>query len=304
MNRISTSTANLANVLPKDYLISSLKDLYINGLPKGLYTGVDALDDLFRLDTSRLCTITGIPNDGKSEFVDFLTTTYNKRYGFKTLYFSPENQPVNFHLSKLVSKFTGKHFDKSTLTEDEVKAIVDYITDNFFFCNYQRVSTSKQILEVSEKLIQENGVKIIVIDAFNKIESENGLEDNLLYISKLLDTLCAFAIKEDILIMLVAHPKKMDSGRDNQHRVPTPYDINGSANFFNKSDFVFTVQRTRRSKDDTHVIIDVGKVKFSNYGCQGRVELDYDRESGNYFDPAGGEVVVNLNDSDFFDDEE
>ena len=295
--RISNSTANLADVLPKDYLISSLKDLYKKGLPTGLYTGVDALDDLFRLDTSRLCTVTGIPNDGKSEFVDFLTTTYNKKYGLKTLYFSPENQPVAAHLAKLVSKFTGKHFDKSSLTADEVVESVSHITDDFFFCNYQRVATSKQIIEVSERLIREEGVKIIVVDAFNKIESENGTEDNLLYISKLLDTLCAFAIKEDILIILVAHPKKMEAGR-----VPTPYDINGSANFFNKSDFVFTVQRTRRTKDDTRVIIDVGKVKFSNYGSQGRVELEYDKESGNYYDPAGSEVVYNLNDNDFDDE--
>ena len=70
----------------------------------------------------------------------------------------------------------------------------------------------------------------------------------------------------------------MDSGRQ-----PGPYDINGSANFFNKSDFVISVQRNRRDEEDTSVTIGVGKVKFKNYGKQGSIELLYDEASGNYY---------------------
>ena len=86
----------MPTILPKGYLKQSISELSKNGVPQGLYTGVDNLDNTFRLDKGRVITITGVPNYGKSEFVDFLTTTYNKKYGMKTLYFSPENQPVSF----------------------------------------------------------------------------------------------------------------------------------------------------------------------------------------------------------------
>lgn len=296
MKKTYFDTAKLADVLPKEYLTASLKDLYKNGLPKGLYTGIDTLDNLFRLDTGRLCVITGIPNDGKSEFVDFLTVSYNRQYGYKTIYFSPENQPVPFHLSKLVSKFTCKRFDKSELSSEEIDTAVDYIADNFFFCNYSKVKTSSQILSLARRQIKETGAKVLVIDAFNKIESESPSDDSLLFISRLLDEFCNFAIRENVLIILVAHPRKMETGT---HRVPSPYDINGSANFFNKSDFVLSVQRNRANENDTSVVVEVGKVKFSNYGKQGKVQLNYDVASGNYYAAPIGDI--DFSDDDFDD---
>ena len=99
----------MPTILPKGYLKQSIDELSKGGLPQGLFTGVKSLDDQFRLDKGRLLTITGVPNFGKSEFVDFLTTTFNKRYGMKTLYFSPENQPIAFHLAKLMAKYMNLH---------------------------------------------------------------------------------------------------------------------------------------------------------------------------------------------------
>ena len=105
MNKnIKIDFGKMPTILPKGYLKQSISELSKNGVPQGLYTGVSNLDNTFRLDKGRVITITGVPNYGKSEFVDFLTTTYNKKYGMKTLYFSPENQPVSFHLTKLMAK--------------------------------------------------------------------------------------------------------------------------------------------------------------------------------------------------------
>lgn len=98
----SFDSGNLPSILPSGYLRDRLLNIRKNGLPKGFYTGVESLDKVFRLDKGRLITVTGIPNCGKSEFVDFLCVTYNKRYKLKTLYFSPENQPSELHLAKLI----------------------------------------------------------------------------------------------------------------------------------------------------------------------------------------------------------
>ena len=84
-----TINGNLPTILPAGYLKDRMNTIRTKGLPKGFYTGVSNLDDVFRLDKGRLITITGVPNCGKSEFVDFYTTALNKRYGLKTLFFSP-----------------------------------------------------------------------------------------------------------------------------------------------------------------------------------------------------------------------
>lgn len=277
-----TDFGKMPTILPKGYLKQSITELSKNGLPQGLNTGVKNLDNLFRLDRGRLITITGVPNYGKSEFVDFLTTTFNKKYGMKTLYFSPENQPVSFHLTKLMAKYTGKQFSPNSYTSEEINSAIDYIGDNFFFMNYERITKLDEIMELSENMIRENGIDIVVIDAYNKIDSDKGVSEiETEFIGKLLDRLCRFAIKHDVMMILVAHPTKMGTDKNQGYMIPTAYNINGSAHFFNKSDFVLTVHR---DMENDEVLIRVSKVKFSNYGKQGDSRLKYDTASGNYYD--------------------
>lgn len=273
----------IPTILPASYLKSSLSELYNSGLPRGLETSIDALDNVFRLDRGRLVTVTGVPNCGKSEFVDFLATVYNKRYGMKTLYFSPENQPVSLHLSKLISKFTNKPFEKENMADGEVETIMNHICDNFFFFNYEKTTTLRQILDGASELIRTKGIDILVIDAYNKIESEKQAgEIETEFISKILDELCRFAIRNNIILFLVAHPRKMEwNDRNGSPKCPNAYDINGSANFFNKSDYVLAVHRERGGNNE--VTIKVDKVKFKNYGESGICKLCYDYKSGNYY---------------------
>ena len=271
----------LPEILPEGFYRDSIYNLFKTGLPEGFRLGVDSIDNLVRFDTGRLITITGIPNYGKSEFVDFITTSLNKRYGLKTGYCSPENVPVSLHLAKLIAKYTGKKFSPHSYTSEEIDAAIDFIAENFYFLNYGRITTLDDILSQFIKLVKR-GVKIFVIDPYNRIESEkpnNEMETE--FISKLLDKLCRFATKYNVMLILVAHPRKMERNGNQGYQIPSAYDINGSANFFNKSDYVLTIHRDI-PKDE--VLVRVSKVKFSNYGKQGDCRLKYDIESGNYYD--------------------
>ena len=276
------SIKNLPSIIPVGYLKDSLKEVRTNGLPHGYDTGVSNLDDIFRADKGRLMTITGIPNCGKSEFVDFYTVSLNKKYGFKPAYYSPEKQPYAFHLAQLIPKFTNKPLDESS--PEEIDKALEHICNNFFFFNYEKVKTFGDIEKHIEYLVTTVGIDILVIDAYNKVESDKPTgETETEFIGKFLDKLCELAIKHNILIILVAHPKKMDWKRnDKVAQRPTAYDINGSAHFFNKSDFVLCVHRDRDEENEM-VIIDVDKVKFNHYGNQGRCLLKYDLASGNYY---------------------
>lgn len=283
MENTTYNMGNMPSLLPKEHLMQCINDIYNHGLPQGLYTHVSNLDELFRLDRGRVITITGVPNYGKSEFVDFLTTTYNKLYGMKTLYFSPENQPLSFHMAKLVSKYTNKKLKDASKTEVNNTAL--YVCDNFYFCNYQIINKLSQIMDIGETVVKENNVSIIVIDAYNKVEAERPNElSETEFVSKVMDKLCNFAIQYNVMVILVAHPRKMAYDNSSQsYYCPNAYDINGSANFYNKSDFVFTVHRDF-DRDET--IIKCDKVKFKNYGKIGECRLKYDIDSGNYYNAA------------------
>ena len=281
-----TINGNLPTILPAGYLKDRMNTIRTKGLPKGFYTGVSNLDDVFRFDKGRLITITGVPNCGKSEFVDFYTTALNKRYGLKTLFFSPENQPCELHLSKLVSKFTNKPFEE--LSQAEIDVAIDYICKNFYFFNYDKVKSFDDINSMVSSMHSSLAFDILVVDSYNKVEwNKPSNETETDFISKMLDKLCEMAINYNIMVILVAHPRKMEwRNGDKVAQCPTAYDINGSANFYNKSDFVLSVHRDRDYYNEI-VTIRVDKVKFNHYGTQGTCLLKYDVASGNYYNVPG-----------------
>lgn len=271
----------LNNVISKNILKQSINNLYNDGLPFGLTTDVQNLDNIFRIDRGKLVTITGIPNMGKSEFLDFLCTQYNKIHGLKTVYFSPENQPLELHMSKLISKYTNTSFSKDCINVNEYNKVVDYVTDNYYFLNYENVFDLDVVLNETEQLINNENIGILVVDSYNKLEAQKDFSvSETDYISKVLDKLERFAKKMNIIVFLVAHPRKMQKDGAGNYIIPSPYDINGSANFFNKSDYCLTVHR---DYINNNTIIKVDKVKFKNYGAVGECTLGYDCNSGNYF---------------------
>lgn len=264
---------NFNNTYSYDEVLKSLTDLATNGLPTGYNIGIQELDNLFRIDKSKLVTITGIPNRGKSEFVDFITTQFNKLHGFKTLFFSAEDD-LNIHISKLIQKYTNKDFKISN--SDDIALQARYIYENFVFIDYNKIYSVDTLMKEAEKQIIEKQIDILVIDPFNKLEANKDYNINMTdYISKFLDKLLRLTKKYNIITLLVAHPKKMPT-----LEVPTAYDISDSAHFFNKSDYCISVHGDK-NKYTTEIKVD--KVKYKHLGGCGSIILNYDDTSGNFF---------------------
>ena len=222
-----------------------LDALFENGWQKGVTIGHENFDRLCSFETKRLCIVTGIPGSGKSEFIDEIAERLNIRYGWRFAYFSPENAPLAYHASKLIEKFTGKRFNRQSLTDSEYKQVKERLEQDFFFISPTDDFRLDNILEKAKFLVRRKGIKALVIDPFNRLESEQGTRNETQYISELLDRLTNFAQRNDILIILMAHPTKQPKNKDGVIEAPTLYDISGSANFFNKADFGIVVHRNR-----------------------------------------------------------
>jgi twinkle protein len=260
---------------------NEIDELYLNGLKRGAITGIDSIDELISYELGRLVVVTGIPGHGKSEFVDDVLERLNRIYGWKVGLFSPENLPLQIHFSKLAEKLIGKSFsgDKK-MRKDELVDAKNYINDNFFFIKPTDENYSiDDILDRAKALIKKQGIKVLVIDPYNKLEHliPKGMSETN-YIGMVLDKIIMFQKRYNVLVFLVAHPTKMKKN-DGIFDIPTLYDISGSANFYNKTDYGICVYR---NWGEETVEVHVQKVKFKHLGSPGMASVKYNINNGRF----------------------
>lgn len=260
---------------------SELRFLFEKGMERGAETGWANFDECCTFELGRLCVITGIPGTGKSEFIDELIMRLNIRHGWKAAYFSPENMPLAYHLRKLMEKATGQRFKQGYLTEPAYVKAEKYLQENYSFILPKDNFTVDNILSTAEELVRRVGIRQLAIDPFNRFEHQipHGQTETQ-YISAVLDKFTNFALRNNCLLFLVGHPKKMYKEPGSlKEPVPTLYDINGSAAFFNKCDFGITVERDREAEVTR---IHIQKVKFRHLGNIGKATFQYNTVNGRY----------------------
>ena len=255
--------------------------LFEKGLQKGATLGMGELDDMLSLEVGRLMIVTGIPGDGKSEFLDEMAVHLSLNYDWRCAWFSPENFPVTLHHPKLIEKLIGKRFLKGLITPTEFEAAVNYLSHNFFDILPEEGYRVDTILEKAEALVRRKGIRVFILDPYNCLEHQIPTgQSETQYISEFLEKLRSFARRRQVLVVLAAHPTKMK--RDpltKQFPVPTMYDISGSAAFFNKADFGIAIERDR-TKEVTRV--HVQKVKFRHLGYPGVASFKYNTHNGRF----------------------
>jgi twinkle protein len=270
-------------IIEMNNIYAEIRDLYERGVQGGLTIGDKLIDEYITWETGRLAIVTGVPSSGKSEFVDYLVCKLNIKYGWKCGFFTPENYPLKFHYRKLYEKIIGKVFSIKKSNELEWDMAYEYIKSNFFYILNEEDFTIKSILDSAKILVKTRGIKIIVVDPFNKLDHKYS-DSETQYISRFLDQLILFAKMNDVLVFLVAHPRKMNKDKDGKIDVPSLYDISGSANFYNKTDYGITVHRKTNEQNIMIDEVDVffQKIKFKHLGKQGIINLNYDGETGRF----------------------
>ena len=254
---------------------------------QGLSTGWVAIDSLYRISPSEVTVVTGVPNMGKSEWMDALMINMIQDYGWKFGIFSAENFPIKHHLLKLVGKFAAQpFFGEDKMSEQTARDSMTILDDHIKFIGTQEDSVSiKTIMSTAKLLNYRYGLNGLIIDPWNTLEHKFGSGENeTLYVSRVLAELNAFAKMNEMHIWVVTHPRKMENDNNRKPLVPTPYDISGSANWFNKCDNAITVHR-HRSEDEDYVGIHVHKIRFQyKNGKPGVGKLNYNIKTGKYIE--------------------
>ena len=219
---------------------------------------------------------TGIPNSGKSDVVDQISANLALTKGFKTAFFAPESFPYEGHIKRIANKLNEKECDNETLNLSK-----DFIEEHFHFVKIDLVNlTLKSILDNFRQLVFQKGINICVIDPWNQLDHSEQKDHS--YIGRMLSEITQFCQQTNTHLFLVAHPRKMES-ENGVYKVPTPYSISGSADFFNKAYNCMTVYRklNERSEYDSDLVeVHIQKVKRKENGSQGVFEVAPDFKNG------------------------
>ena len=240
------------------------------------------MDKICTYERRRNIIVTGTPGAGKSEWVDELVLRLCLRHQWKIGFFSPENIPIVYHLRKLIEKLTGHRFQNGCgMTEGLLARSEEFLAENVSHISLKGNATPDRVLAKARELVVRRGCRIFVFDPVNRFEHTPAPgQSETQYLSNFLNLFTEFATQYNCLVILVAHPRKMNRNPVTNHTPrPEMYDVNGSADFFNKADYGLVVER---DKEVGVTRVYVEKVKFKHLGAGGVATFVYDPVSGRY----------------------
>ena len=229
----------------------------------GYKCGIKSIDEILRIDKQTLTTLVATPGSGKSTFTNFYGYRMAKFNNWKTLYIAEET-PQDRQCRMLSILFD------SAAKASEFSILYDY-----------DLSDWQDLLDMIKDAKETYGVDMVILDNFMMLKNLiTGNDSETEKIGRALSALKKAAIDTDTAIILVAHPTKLLEGQE-----VTAYSVNGSANFFNISDYMFSLAVTDRENYET--TIKVLKVRDSAKGVMGgKCTLKYNPVHFTYSDTA------------------
>ena len=286
----------ISGVFEAHELGDRIQHLFRNGWEKGVETGWEELDQVYTVRPGEFTVITGIPNSGKSNWLDALLVNLARLHGWHFAVFSPENQPVEDHMARIIEKWAVEPFSQGPterMSQQTLSQGIDWVSEHFSWIlpDDDAEWTVDTVLEKAKALCFRRGTRGLVIDPWNELEhSVPAGESETLYISGALKRIRQFARRHGIHVWVVAHPAKLYREKDGGYPVPTLYDISGSANWRNKADNGICVWRDFGDKT-APVEVHVQKVRFRQVGKIGMAPLVYQPATATYGDVSPHEYT-------------
>ncbi|KAL8508284.1 hypothetical protein ACS0TY_018756 [Phlomoides rotata] len=263
------------------------------GYELGVSTGWKALNNLYNVVPGELTIVTGVPNSGKSEWIDALLCNLNHSVGWKFALCSMENK-VREHARKLLEKHIKKPFfdvrygesADERMSVEELEQGKKWLSDSFSLirCENDCLPNITWVLDLARIAVLRHGVNGLVIDPYNELDHQRlASQTETEYVSQMLTKIKRFAQHHSCHVWFVAHPRQLHNWVGGP---PNLYDISGSAHFINKCDNGIVVHRNRdpAAGPIDSVQVCVRKVRNKVVGTIGEAFLSYDRVTGQYLD--------------------
>lgn len=233
---------------------------------EGYRCGLTSFDEIMRIDKQTLTTLVATPCSGKSTFTNFYGYSLGITNGWKTLYVATETNR-NDQAKKLSTLYGG--YTKAS----EHSIILEGLT------NWD------ELIQAIKAAKQQFNIDLCILDNFTMLKEllAAGNDSDTERIGRALSSLKKASIDNDIAVILVTHTTKLNEGQK-----VTAYSVNGSANFFNISDFMFTLEISDSKAKET--TINILKLRDDTKGVMnGKCVLKYDKITRKYSDDSSTE---------------
>ncbi|CAA6669870.1 unnamed protein product [Spirodela intermedia] len=240
-----------------------------------------------------LTIVTGVPNSGKSEWIDALLCNLNEAAGWTFALCSMENK-VREHARKLLEKHIKKPFFNARygasferMTIEDLEQGKEWLDNTFHLirCEDDCLPSINWVLNLAKAAVLRHGVRGLVIDPYNELDHQRqSNQTETEYVSQMLTKIKRFAQHHSCHVWFVAHPRQLQNWTGS---APNLYDISGSAHFMNKCDNGVVIHRNRDESAGPldSVKVCVRKVRNKVAGKIGDAFLSYDSPCAEYRTP-------------------
>ena len=251
----------------------TLIEYITNGFPEGLKTGLQEIDSKIKLMLGEFVLLSGTPGSGKSTLLDFLSSLHCKSLSnnIRVCVLSAENN-IPIHITKIARHYLKRKIVGIEDADQEVLSILNYINDKYVFINTPDMEKMhySDVIQKMKGINKRYGCNYFIIDPYNYLERDS--TDHTSH-APALRSFANFAKQMNSLVILVAHPKKIDKQEDGNYKYVNPYDISGSADFYNIADTMLSFWRDFNSNRN---LLMVQKLRNEWNGvCPCEIELEY-----------------------------
>jgi twinkle protein len=240
-------------------------------------TGWWELDKIFKLYPGQFVVVTGLAGSGKSSFLFSMLTNMGRQLGTRTFMYVPENeQRLRDTLRRI---WSGDPAGFDLYAKDQC-----FIQSSVMPCYDDEPHDLRWVLDRAVEAIARDQVDVVLIDPWNELEHckhNNTLMSD--FIRQALMYLKGICRTHNVTAIMVAHPTKAVT--EHGGRVPLLSDIEGSMNWFNKTDNGLIVVRDYE-KGTARVIS--AKVREIGAGKIGTCYFYVDPETGRFTPQVGG----------------
>lgn len=252
----------VADVQPKD----------IEGIP-GIMTGFKSLDELLggKIRLGQLVILTGRRGDGKSTLGSMIAVNALNQ-GFKTFFYSGELTDYLFR-NWIDRQIAGKMISLTDEKDKETELLLDqfygdkaFIYDNSFLEDRDE-DEQTALLDAMEVAIVQYGCQFLVVDNLMSALTAGPQADIYRAQSDFVGKLVRLSKKYNIIILLIAHPRKQNGTLGND-------DISGSADITNKADIVLSYGRIEKKRGEEDAPDDMRALHVLKNRLNGKLTKD------------------------------
>lgn len=297
------SLLNASQQIPVDgiYYVDDLFPDMIKNFRAGVQlaptTRFAEMDEYFRWKKGDINLVIGYANWGKSFFTLQMMLTKSIWDNWKWAVFSPENYPANDFYDDLVEMYVGKWL--SDMNEDEYTKACRFIGEHIYFVYPDNDHDINSVHEKFRHLILKKGLDGVLIDPFNQLDHlQKAYQREDQYLSSILKDIKRFALLNQVVYNIIAHPKNPSYNQDRSLPVADMYDIAGGAMFGNKVDQIISYHRPRfhEDKNSPEVEVYIQKLKRKRTGGKlGNFSMTLNWKAKRFFNPITGETSCDPN---------